>query len=515
MIGGSPGARRFEAAAILLVLLAAVLRLPALARPLWLDEVHSTVSAATPGLAHMARGLLASRHPPLYFALLKAWTDVFGGSDVAARVLTLVLGLLLVAVLVRWLAPASPDGALAAGAFVAVNPLLVRYGTEVRGYTLLALLLVAAGAAAFRLASAPDDRRARVAFALALSAAVLTHVVAVFWLPALLAAGLVAARPARRREVVRSLAPGLAAGAAAFGALWVGLTALDRLPQHWWIPPTTLDLVARCFDSLFDVFDLVPGVEAGRVPATIGLVPLLVGALAVVASRERLALALLTGAGVSWLGTFAVSLFGIPIVWDRILLPGLPYFLAAVAVAAASVPGRRARVAAWCACAGVCLAWALTSLLTAARPVEDYRAAGALVAREFRSGDAVVVFPPYAAMAFARYLPAEAAAATAAAVAATRPDGSGGVFLLLRPDLGLAFDHDALATLLAALAARFRTGPITLVAIEPIDARIAPRAKTLRDAAIAATLLAFGTPDVSVQGGLLFRASWRARERSR
>ncbi len=505
MIVGSPGTRRFEVAAILLVLLAAVLRLPALVRPLWLDEVHSTVSAATPGLAHMARGLLANHHPPLYFALLSGWTAVFGGSDVAARALTLVLSLLLVALLVRWLAPASPGGALAAGAFVAVNPLLVRYGTEVRGYTLLALLLVAAGAAAFRLASAPDDVRARLAFALALSAAVLTHVVAVFWLPALLAAGLVAARPARRREVVLSLAPGLAAGAAAFGALWVGLTALDR--QRWWIPPTTLDLAARCFDSLFGLFDLVPGVEAGRVPATIGFVPLLGGAVAVVASRERLALALLTGAGVSWLGTFATSLLGAPIVWDRILLPGLPYFLAAVAVAADSVPGRRARVAAWSACAGVCLAWALTSLLTTARPVEDYRAAGALVAREFRPGDSVVVFPPYAARAFARYLPADAAAAP--------PDGPGGLFLLLRPDLSLAFDHEALATLLGALAGRPRTGPMTLVAIEPVDARIAPRAKTLGDAAIADALLAFGPPDVAVHGGLLFRASWRARERSR
>ncbi|MEO8586864.1 MAG: glycosyltransferase family 39 protein [Acidobacteriota bacterium] len=507
---GSPETRRFEAATILLVLLAAVLRLPALARPLWLDEVHSTVSAATPGLAHMAGRVLASLHPALYFALLKGWTAVFGGSDAAARALTLVLGLLLVAVLVRWLAPASPVGGLAAGALVAVNPLLVRYGTEVRGYTLLALLLVAAGAAVFRLASVPDDARARLAFALALPAAMLTHVVAVLWLPAFLAAGLVAARPGRRRDVVLSLAPGLAASAAVLGALWAVLTTL-HVPLHQrWIPPTTLDLAARCFDSLFGLFDLVPGIEKGRVPPEIGFVPLLGGALAVVASRERLALALLTGASVSWLGTFAVSLFGTPIVWDRILLPGLPYFLAAVAVAAASVRGRGARVAAGSACAGLCLAWALTSLASAARPVEDYRAAGALVAREFRSGDAVVVFPPYAAKAFARYLPTEAAAAAAVPL-----DGPGGVFLLLRPDLSLAFDHDALSSLLRTLAARFRTGRITLVAIEPIDARIAPRAKTLRDAAIADALLAFGPPDVAIQGGLLFHASWRARERLR
>ena len=57
--------------------------------PLWLDETY-TFAMVQHGLAEIV-GLTAKDHPPLYYLLLRLWTDLFGDSRVALLVATLVV----------------------------------------------------------------------------------------------------------------------------------------------------------------------------------------------------------------------------------------------------------------------------------------------------------------------------------------------------------------------------------------------------------------------------------------
>ena len=161
----APPGRRFALASIAILALATGLRLPGLSRPAWLDETHSLTRAADPTLVQMARNSLAGDHPPLYFAALRAWIAVFGPSDAAARLFSLALTLGSLAVLLATLGARSPPAGLSAGILFATNPLLVRYGTEIRCYALLILLVLVATAAAWRLAEAPFSRSASMSTA--------------------------------------------------------------------------------------------------------------------------------------------------------------------------------------------------------------------------------------------------------------------------------------------------------------------------------------------------------------
>ncbi|SEV88984.1 glycosyltransferase family 39 protein [Natrinema salifodinae] len=126
-----------------IALLAAALRLFRLgSESYWLDEVVSVtlVTSNTPS------ELLVSvpgndPHPPLYYLLLSGWAAIFGTSEVAARLLSALVGIATVLVLYA-LGRRLFDrevGAIAA-LFVAVSPFHIWYSQEVRMYNLLALL---------------------------------------------------------------------------------------------------------------------------------------------------------------------------------------------------------------------------------------------------------------------------------------------------------------------------------------------------------------------------------------
>jgi hypothetical protein len=81
--------------------------------------------------------------PPLFYVLLHFWMGVFGRSDVAVRALPGVFGV--VTLPLAWLAGkrlAGRTGAWAAMLLVTTSPFAVRYDTETRMYSLVALLTV-------------------------------------------------------------------------------------------------------------------------------------------------------------------------------------------------------------------------------------------------------------------------------------------------------------------------------------------------------------------------------------
>ncbi len=123
------------------LLLAVVLRAFRLdAQSLSYDEGVSAFMT-TRGPAEIARAAAADIHPPLYYWLLAGWAAVFGSGEIGLRSLSVLFGVGMVAVTWRLGALLADESVgLTAAALVAVSPLAVQYGQEVRMYALAGLL---------------------------------------------------------------------------------------------------------------------------------------------------------------------------------------------------------------------------------------------------------------------------------------------------------------------------------------------------------------------------------------
>jgi len=111
---------------------------------LWLDEALSVNIAGLP-LSEMRTALEQDGHPPLYYAILHFWIELFGTGDAAVRSLSAVFGL--ATVVVVWFLGRRRGGPVMGWilvAIVAVSPFAVRYSNEARMYSLV-MLLVALG----------------------------------------------------------------------------------------------------------------------------------------------------------------------------------------------------------------------------------------------------------------------------------------------------------------------------------------------------------------------------------
>jgi mannosyltransferase len=109
---------------------------------LWLDEALSVNIAQLP-LGEMTEALKHDGHPPLYYALLHGWLNMFGSGDVAVRGLSGLLGIATLPLV--WILGRRKGGtvlAWVAVAVVAVSPFAVRYSNETRMYSLVMLLVV-------------------------------------------------------------------------------------------------------------------------------------------------------------------------------------------------------------------------------------------------------------------------------------------------------------------------------------------------------------------------------------
>ncbi len=109
---------------------------------LWLDEAL-TVNIARLPLHDLPSYLRRDGAPPLYYVLLHVWMGWFGTSDLAVRSLSGVIGV--VTVPLAWLAGRRLGGrwlAWSVTLLLATSPFAIRYDTEARMYSLVALLTV-------------------------------------------------------------------------------------------------------------------------------------------------------------------------------------------------------------------------------------------------------------------------------------------------------------------------------------------------------------------------------------
>jgi mannosyltransferase len=136
-----------------ILILALLVRLLGVAtRPIWYDEAFSILFAEKgihvmlSGTLTAASGNAAEEHPLGYYTLLWLWMKTFGESLVAARLLSILAGLISVYLvyLIALEFLAETKTAQLSMLFAALSPFLIHYSQEIRMYSFLAMWLLLA-----------------------------------------------------------------------------------------------------------------------------------------------------------------------------------------------------------------------------------------------------------------------------------------------------------------------------------------------------------------------------------
>src|SRR3989338_6346880 len=123
---------------ILILILAFLIRLIAVNQSLWLDEATTAQVVKQFNLAEIATKFSPRDfHPPLYYLFMKLWTGIFGYSEAALRMPSIIFSLL-----TGWVIYLI--GRLCASALFLFNPLVVYYSQEARMYMMVTFFLTGA-----------------------------------------------------------------------------------------------------------------------------------------------------------------------------------------------------------------------------------------------------------------------------------------------------------------------------------------------------------------------------------
>jgi mannosyltransferase len=152
------------------------------ASSIWFDEAFSAYISQF-SFFDIARYTATDVHPPLYYWILKIWTDFFGTTELAFRSLSLLFGTTTIAagfMLVRRLF--GRHAAWVSLLLLTLSPMLIRYSEEARMYTLAATIALTATYVLTR-AVETKNRRLWVLYGILISLGMWTHYfTALVWL---------------------------------------------------------------------------------------------------------------------------------------------------------------------------------------------------------------------------------------------------------------------------------------------------------------------------------------------
>jgi len=375
--------------------------------PLWLDEAQ-TLAVIADGYGSIGAHLRGDGHPPLYYWLLLAWTDVIGDGDIAARSLSAVLGLAalpLVAIAAKRLGGTTLVGPTIA--LAASSPFMVRYATEVRMYSLVIVLSLAWWLLGRDALERPTAGRL-AGVAITTAALLLTH----YWAAFLVAAGCVLVVLVRRSEHHRAETRSVVVAGLVGSLVFVPwLPSLLTQVRHTGTPWAVNRNPVSSFVT--GVSEFAGGREAGHAIALFGVLAILL-TLGLLGTRHN-----------RW--TIDLNLRLVPAVRPMALLVGLAMAggLGAAAILGSAFAGRYfsivvafvlvlagrgvAQIGDAVIRAGVLAAAVGLGLLGSLDQVRDDRSQGQqiaeVVAENDRGPDVVVVCPDQLGPAIDRYLP--------------------------------------------------------------------------------------------------------------
>ena len=150
---------------------------------IWFDEAYS---------AYLVRGDLGQIwdmtsvdvHPPFFYFALKMWSSIFGTTDIAMRFMSVFFGLIAIVFIFHLLKRFFGIRVAGLGTiFAAVSPMLVRYGQEMRMYTMVLAIVMAATyflSLALDNAKEKKGRKYFVIYAILIAMGMWTHYFAAF-----------------------------------------------------------------------------------------------------------------------------------------------------------------------------------------------------------------------------------------------------------------------------------------------------------------------------------------------
>jgi 4-amino-4-deoxy-L-arabinose transferase-like glycosyltransferase len=405
--------RSFWLLVVLILAVALALRLPGIAtRSLWIDELYTEWFASRSFAELWSDVPDYETHPPFYYSLLRLWTFVFGNSELGLRSLSLVFSLATVfAVAVSGRLLKTGRAGLVAGllgaALLAINYASIREAQNARPYALQGLVstvaILAALALVERLGRGARLRDAKggwlvPAIVLGLSAGIGLWIHNTGFFIALgiwsgLALTLLLA-PATDR--LRQLSIFFAAGVLAL-LVWAPYLPIfleqsgKFMTLAFWLTPKTRDLYSAW---LFLLGPSWPVLALAIAVLLLGLYRL---------ARGALASAILVAA-VLILPLYAVLAFSFaikPIYIQRLFAWMVPLALLVVALGIATATRILwPRVALALVVAGAALAQTIGDY---ARPLDDWKAISAEIARNAEPGDVVIAVPAEGSIAVGYY----------------------------------------------------------------------------------------------------------------
>lgn len=129
---------------ILIILAGLILRLVDLNQSLWLDEAINAVFVRSLDLKSLIFNYsLSDFHPPLYHILMKGWITLFGSSEIALRLPSVILGVASIYVIFKIGKKLFDEKtALVAATLLATAPLHIFYSQEARMYMLASFFAI-------------------------------------------------------------------------------------------------------------------------------------------------------------------------------------------------------------------------------------------------------------------------------------------------------------------------------------------------------------------------------------
>jgi 4-amino-4-deoxy-L-arabinose transferase-like glycosyltransferase len=153
-----------------------------LQRTIWFDESYSAYLTRF-DFGKVWELTSADVHPPLYYFVLKTWAHFFGHTEVAMRMLSVIFGAIAILFIYRWLKyKYGLTAATLATFFLAISPFFIRYGQEMRMYTMV-VAIVAAATYVLQLAIDNGKKRWWIIYSILVALGMWTHYFCAFaWL---------------------------------------------------------------------------------------------------------------------------------------------------------------------------------------------------------------------------------------------------------------------------------------------------------------------------------------------
>ena len=181
-------------------------------------------------------------HPPLYYFLLKVWAHLFGHEVATLRVMSALIGALAILFIYLWVKyKYGAVAAIVSSFMVAISPIFVRYGQEMRMYTLVMLIIFAA---TYVLQLAVDNKKKRwwIIYAILVAAGMWTHYFCAFaWVAHLVYLAIIYKKKLFQKKIVLTYILAVALFIPWMPSLWAQTKSVQ---QSFWIGDTSVESLA-------------------------------------------------------------------------------------------------------------------------------------------------------------------------------------------------------------------------------------------------------------------------------